>query len=371
MPDAPLSGLVILPVPGIGEIRPGADLVAEIHRAAPWLNSGDVVVVTSKIVSKAEGCLIAVSADPDEREQARLAAVDAETEQVVARRGRTTISRTRLGIVLAAAGVDTSNVDRSEIALLPVDPDASAAGIREGLRRSAGVEVAVIISDTMGRAWRTGQTDCAIGVAGINALRDERGAVDRHGNALSVTEIALADELAGAAELVKGKLGDVPVAVVRGLSYRDEGGGSAPLIRPVDQDMFALGAREAAVAAVTSRRTAENFTDEVVAAQVVERALRAASSAPGAEHCRLVVEGRGPVRIEVHLRPRIGDPASSSAEEFIAVGALVQSILVTASADGLATSWQPVTWPEHGDDEPSRVGTVLIGHSTDAAVARR
>jgi coenzyme F420-0:L-glutamate ligase len=214
------------------------------------LRDGDVLVVTSKIVSKAEGRLIHLdSADPQRREQARLDAVDAETVRVVASRGTTRIVQTRQGLVLAAAGVDASNVPKHELALLPVDPDASAKQLRDDLQERAGARVAVIISDTLGRPWREGVVDAAIGVAGITAVTDPRGLSDEYGNRLETTRVALADELAAAADLVKGKLRGVPVAIVRGLAtdgaLPDDGNASRELIRDPELDMFRLGTAEA------------------------------------------------------------------------------------------------------------------------------
>ncbi len=247
--DHAVARLEVLPVQGIGEVRPGDDLAALIaeHTA---LQDGDVLVVTSKIVSKAEDRLVRIeSDDPAVREAARQSAIDAETVRVVARRGDLRIVQTRHGLVLAAAGVDASNVSRTELALLPLDPDASADRLREGLRARLGVEVGVIISDTMGRAWRAGLTDAAIGVSGLTAVTDPRGRTDAYGNRLEVTRVAVADELAAAADLVKGKLGGVPAAIVRGLApdgkLPDDGHGSVELIRPAEEDMFRLGTAEA------------------------------------------------------------------------------------------------------------------------------
>ena len=247
--DHAAAHLEIVPVTGIGEVRPGDDLAALVADRAELLD-GDVVVVTSKIVSKAEGRLVPVpSADPAEREAARQRAIDSETVRVVARRGDLRIVQTRHGLVLAAAGVDASNVSLDALALLPVDPDSSARALREGLRARLGVEVGVIVSDTMGRAWRHGLTDAAIGVAGLTAVTDPRGQLDAYGNTLEVTEIAVADEIAAAADLVKGKLGGVPVAVVRGLAVDgklpDDSRGSAPLLRDASGDLFRLGTAEA------------------------------------------------------------------------------------------------------------------------------
>jgi coenzyme F420-0:L-glutamate ligase len=242
--------LEVIPVTGIGELRPGDDLAQTIAEHAPPLRDGDVLVVTSKAVSKVEGRLIVLdTADPDEREAARQAAVEAETVRVVAERGTLRIVETRHGLVLAAAGVDASNVSRNELALLPLDPDTSAELLRESLRERLGVEVAVIVSDSMGRPWRAGITDTAIGVAGITALTDPRGHTDAYGNVLSVTQVAIADEIAAAADLVKGKLGGVPVAIVRGLArdgkLTDNGLGSRELIRGSEDDLFRLGTTEA------------------------------------------------------------------------------------------------------------------------------
>lgn len=241
-----VGAVQILPVSGIGELRPGHDLVAELARCAPWLADGDILVVTSKIVSKVEGRLLPVPAgDPVRREEIRQQAIEDETHRLIARRGALRIVETRQGLVLAAAGVDASNVALDEIALLPLDPDASARRLREGLLALTGREVAVVISDSMGRPWRHGIADVAIGVAGLSAVHDARGERDRYGNTLSATEVAIADELAAAGDLVKGKLRDIPVAVIRGLSYPDDGKGSSALIRGAADDMFRMGTAEA------------------------------------------------------------------------------------------------------------------------------
>jgi coenzyme F420-0:L-glutamate ligase len=244
--DNGCSGRIeILPVLGVAELRPHDDLVAEIARCAPWLEDGDILVVTSKAVSKIEGRLREVPAGAEQREAIRQGLIDEETVRVVAQRGTLRIVETRNGLVLAAAGVDSSNVQSNELALLPVDPDASANRLRDGIRDKLGVSVAVVISDSMGRPWRHGITDIAIGVAGIAAVTDERGAKDKHGNVLVTTEVAVADELAAAADLVKGKLADIPVAVVRGLTYADDSRGSSTLQRGIADDLFRMGTAEA------------------------------------------------------------------------------------------------------------------------------
>jgi coenzyme F420-0:L-glutamate ligase len=250
--DHGAARIEILPVTGIGELRPGDDLAELIAQHAPPLEDGDVLVVTSKAVSKIEGRLIVLdTADEQAREAARQEAIDAEAVRVVATRGTLRIVETRHGLVLAAAGVDLSNVARNELALLPVDPDASAQLLRESIRERLGVEVGIIISDSMGRPWRAGITDTAIGVAGITAVTDPRGRTDVYGNTLVVTQVAIADELAAAGDLVKGKLGGVPVAIVRGFArdgkLDDDHLGTRTLIRGAEEDLFRLGTAEAIV----------------------------------------------------------------------------------------------------------------------------
>jgi coenzyme F420-0:L-glutamate ligase/coenzyme F420-1:gamma-L-glutamate ligase len=211
-------------IDGLPEVGEGDDLAALIAAAAD-LQDGDVVVVTSKVVSKAEGRLV---------QRDRLKAIDDETVRLVAERGETRIVQTRHGFVLAAAGVDASNVPAGWVALLPEDPDASARTLRAGLQSRLGVDVAVIVTDTFGRPWRNGLVDVAIGAAGFPVLDDHRGRTDAHGHTLEMTVTALADEVAAAAELVKGKLDAVPVAVVRGLQFTApvDDPGARPLVRP-------------------------------------------------------------------------------------------------------------------------------------------
>lgn len=226
---------------GIPEVRPGDDLVRLIAAAAgSTLQDGDILVVTSKIVSKAEGRVL--------RASDREAAIDAETVRVVATRGQTRIVQNRLGIVSAAAGVDASNTPPGTVLLLPVDPDASARALAAGLRLALGVEVGVLVSDTLGRAWREGQTDHAIGAGGVRVFEDLRGGTDAEGRPLVVTMPCVADELCAAADLVKGKTARMPVAVVRGRADLVGGldlPGASTIVRPLDRDMFRLGADEA------------------------------------------------------------------------------------------------------------------------------
>ena len=240
-------------ITGIPEVEKGDDLVALIAEAAfaqaqaePEfaLQNGDILVVTSKIVSKSEGMQVPAA----ERERA----IAEDTVRVVAERvhpgGVFRIVETRQGLVMAAAGIDMSNVPEGTALRLPLDPDASARALCAGLREMLGIEIGVIITDTIGRAWRVGQTDMAIGAAGLQLTDDLRGAVDASGRPLHVTQAVIADEIAGAADLVKGKTSKIPVAVVRGLGryVRDLGApGARTLTRTGDDDMFRFGSAEA------------------------------------------------------------------------------------------------------------------------------
>jgi coenzyme F420-0:L-glutamate ligase / coenzyme F420-1:gamma-L-glutamate ligase len=258
---------------GIGEVIAGTDLAAAILTAVADdlcgpLQDGDIVIVTSKIISKAEGRL--------ERASQREEMITSESRRTVARRGETRIVRTRGGLTLAAAGVDASNVSAESILLLPRDPDASAAALREQLVAATGLRLGLIISDTAGRPWRMGQTDHAIGVSGVQALQDYVGARDSYDNELQVTVMAVADELAAATDLVKGKLRGRPVAVVRGLgSLVTEADSSArALLRDPAKDMFSFGSQEAVLAAVLVASGQQDRYEELVALERREQTSR-------------------------------------------------------------------------------------------------
>lgn len=224
---------------GLPEIRPGDDIAAAVLAHAS-LQDGDIVVVSQKVVSKAEGALVRPAAgEPAAGSRRRIAREQAVA--IVAESPWVLIVRTHHGLVCANAGVDASNVEAGMVSLLPVDPDASARGLRDRFA-AGGVAVAVIVADTFGRPWRVGQTDVAIGLAGLSPLRDERGGRDRQGATLDATVTAVADELAAAADLVRTKAQGIPVVIVRGFAHdRSDRGRATDLVRDIDQDLFARG----------------------------------------------------------------------------------------------------------------------------------
>jgi coenzyme F420-0:L-glutamate ligase/coenzyme F420-1:gamma-L-glutamate ligase len=415
-------------VPGLPEIAAGDDLAALVAAAAPGLVDGDIVVVTSKVVSKAEGRVRKV-AEPGDRE----AAIDAEMVRLVARRGPTRIVQTRHGFVMAAAGVDASNTPAGTILLLPEDPDASARLVRAGLRAALGVRVGVLVTDTFGRPWRGGLTDVAIGAAGVRVLDDLRGGVDSHGNPLNVTITAAADELAAAGDLVKGKAAGLPVAVVSGLGHLvtdEDGPGARELVRRPETDMFRLGTSEALREAVSLRRTVREFTAGPVDGGAVRRAVALAVTAPAPHHStpwrfvlletaearlRLLdamreawaadLRGDGFSEQAITRRLRRGDVlraapylivpclitegaahpypdarrAGAERDLFVAsAGAAIQNLLVALSGEGLGSAWVSSTMfcrevaraalelPEAW--EP--MGAVAVGHPASAPAPR-
>jgi coenzyme F420-0:L-glutamate ligase / coenzyme F420-1:gamma-L-glutamate ligase len=413
-------GLVtVLPVDGLPEITTGADLAGLIAEAASGLADGDILVITSKIVSKAEGRVARVA-----REQA----IDAESVRVVARRGPTRIVETRHGLVLAAAGVDASNTPPGTVVLLPEDPDDSARRLRKALMDRLGVRVGVLITDTLGRPWRAGQTDAAIGAAGVTPLLDYRGTADTFGTALEVSVAAVADELASAADLVKGKAAGIPIAVVRGLAdlvTDSDGPGAQALIRPAAEDMFRYGSADV----LAARRTVRDFTGDPVDPAAVTRAVAAAITAPAPHHStpwRFVVlesaatrtallddmlaawisdlRGDGFTEDQIARRVRRGEPLrrapllivpclyaeaahrypddrrnAAEREMFlVAMGAAVQNLLVALAVEGLGSCWvsstmfcRPVVTKALGLPpgwEP--MGAVGVGHPAGPAPDR-
>ena len=411
--------LTVVPVEGLPEITAGADLAGLIAAATTGIADGDILVVTSKIVSKAEGRVARV-----DREQA----IDAETARVVARRGATRIVETRHGLVLAAAGVDASNTPPGTVVLLPEDPDDSARRLRKALMDRLGVRVGVLVTDTLGRPWRAGQTDAAIGAAGVAPLRDYRGTADTFGTALEVSVAAVADELAGAADLVKGKAAGIPVAVVRGLAdlvTEADGPGARALVRPPAEDMFRFGSADV----LAARRTVRDFTGDPVDPAAVSRAVAAAVTAPAPHHStpwRFVVlesaaaraallddmlaawisdlRGDGFTDGQIARRVRRGEPLrrapllivpclhaeaahrypddrrnAAEREMFVvAMGAAVQNLLVALAVEGLGSCWvsstmfcRPVVIRALGlppDWEP--MGAVGVGHPAAPAPDR-
>jgi coenzyme F420-0:L-glutamate ligase/coenzyme F420-1:gamma-L-glutamate ligase len=279
-PPAERARVEVIALAGIGEVRAGDDLAALVLAAVQRdpdgpLRDGDILVVTSKVLSKSEGRAVPA----DERDHW----VRAGAVHTLARRGPARIVRTRSGLTLAAAGVDNSNVDPGSVLLLPADPDASAAGLHAALQQRTGRRLGVVVSDTLGRAWRMGQTDTAIGAAGVRVLEAYAGRRDRYGNDLQVTAVALADELAAAADLVKTKLAGRPVALVRGLAHlvTDDPDGAATLVREPATDMFGYGSREAVLAAVLAVTGQPGRYEEVLDAEPADRADAVLAGAPG------------------------------------------------------------------------------------------
>ncbi|MCX4386596.1 coenzyme F420-0:L-glutamate ligase [Micromonospora peucetia] len=347
--------LEILPVPGIGHVSEGDDLAALIATAAPWLHDGDVLVVTSKIVSKAEGRLVDVPADGPERIVARNEVLAAETARVVAARGETRIVQTHHGFVMASAGIDASNVDKTRLVLLPEDPDASARALRAALRERHGVDVAVIVSDTMGRPWRNGLTDVALGVAGMDAIRDHRGEVDPYGNELQLTQMAVVDELAGAGELIKGKCDQMPVAVVRGYLTAlrpDDGVGASALVRDATMDLFSLGTAEAKAAGLAAAATLPDGPNPTPPdPEAVRRAIGTIANvvAPGTsfslvadEEVRAGLTARVPGWPVAATALVLGSPATPAGPaDLVRFGADLQRLRTALAAEGVTSLLLP------------------------------
>jgi coenzyme F420-0:L-glutamate ligase/coenzyme F420-1:gamma-L-glutamate ligase len=302
----------LIAIDGVGEVTSGADLADHVLAHAA-LQDDDVVVITSKIVSKALG-LATTRSKPD--------VIAEEIDRVVARRGDTTIVRTHHGLTLAAAGVDESNIASGAVLPLPQDPDGVARDIRAAIRERAGVQVAVVVSDTAGRAWRVGQTDIAIGCAGLAPFDSFAGHDDAYGNPLVVTAPAVADEVAGAAELATGKLGQRQISIIRGLDRRllldEDGPGAAALIREEQDDLFGLGAREAVLAALPGQ-PARGFSD-LIEEEVAELDL-------------LTLAAPGDLAVE---KTAGGYVIRATPDQLVEAGMLKQRLLALAVAHGLA-----------------------------------
>jgi coenzyme F420-0:L-glutamate ligase/coenzyme F420-1:gamma-L-glutamate ligase len=303
-------------IEGMPEVQAGDDLATLIIAAGAELLDGDVVVVTSKVVSKAQGRLVPGS---------RADHLGAETARVVARRGELAIVETHHGFVMAAAGIDASNVPDGYVALLPTDPDRVAEDLRNELADHAGVDVAVIVSDTMGRPWRNGVTDVAIGATGLDVLWDLRGQRDAAGHLLEATVVAIADELAAAADLVKGKLAQSPVAVIRGFPLRrnDSGAGAKPLVRRAEDDLFRLG------------------TDDAMRQVVIDSApVAAASGEADREAVQRAVSLLGPVDVELDVSAN-GRIVTATGDA-LAAGHALGRLAAALAAEGLrATAPDP------------------------------
>jgi coenzyme F420-0:L-glutamate ligase/coenzyme F420-1:gamma-L-glutamate ligase len=364
--ERPPGVVSVVPLPGLPEVRAGDDLARllldGVAAAGERLRDGDVVAVTSKVVAKAEGRLVPLPADPAERERVRRDTVTAETVRVVARRGPLVIAQTRHGLVGANALVDASNAGGDALVPLPLDPDASAGRLRAALGAATGADVAVVVTDTLGRPWRLGQTDVAVGLAGMGALADYRGRPDGDGRVLEVTETAVPDEVAAAADLVKGKLSRVPAALLRGVARPPGDGSARQLVRPLAEDLFrGAGAPEELLAFLAGGEPAALLPDPVDRA-LLERAVEAAAQAlpgrawtvvrvasPAARERWLAAAGGrlDPRRAAllalapVLLVPCLTGGAPDAAPGWLEAGAFCHALLLAVRAQGLAAAWVP------------------------------
>lgn len=344
-----MTPLLVVPLPRMPEIREGDDLAGllleAVRRAGLELADGDVLAVTSKVVAKAEGRTVPLPGDPAARERVVAETVAAETARVVARRGRLVIAETRTGLVGANALVDASNAGGDRLVLLPADPDASAARLRAAIEELDGHDVAVVVTDTLGRPWRLGQTDVAVGLAGMGALDDWRGRADGDGRLLEVTEVAVADEVAAAADLVKGKASRVPAALLRGVP-RPKGDGTArDLVRAAHEDLFRTAGTAEDLLAFLEGPPQEPVPEGVEARPVdpaiLDRALAAARAVPipGGRQLQVVPVPDGPPTL---LACCLGPPAGEDDTGVgLAAGGAVRTLVLGLHALGAGVRFQP------------------------------
>jgi coenzyme F420-0:L-glutamate ligase / coenzyme F420-1:gamma-L-glutamate ligase len=386
----------VLALRGIPEVHPGDDLPLLLEPAlrAMGVRDGDVLAVTQKIISKAEGRVVPAEG---------IDWVAAESRRIVARRDEIVITETRHGFVCANAGVDASNVADGFVSLLPEDPDGSAEELRASITDRLGARIGVVITDTFGRAWRRGVVNVAIGCSGLPALVDLRGSTDDRGHELTATIVALADEIAAASGLVMPKAGRIPAAIVRGISLPAEPGpatGASAIIRPPDEDLF----RESPLSSISSRRTARTFGPGDVPRPAVEEAVRAACAAPAPHDSipwlfvaldsrparrRLLDATRPAWSEDLDLAPMLVVPLvrleGSDAERadasaapdalLLASGAAIQGLLLALHAQGLASCWlsspplrpQAVRGALSLDDEWMPAGLVAVGQPPEDA----
>jgi coenzyme F420-0:L-glutamate ligase / coenzyme F420-1:gamma-L-glutamate ligase len=350
----------VIALPGLPEVRAGDDLVRllldGIEAAGERLRDGDVLAVTSKVVAKAEGRQVPLPAGEAERERIRRETVAAETVRVVARRGRMVIAETRHGLVGANALIDASNAGGDALVPLPEDPDASAARLRDALAAATGADLAVVVTDTLGRPWRLGQTDVAVGLAGMGALADYRGRRDGDGRVLEVTETAVPDEVAAAADLVKGKLDRVPAALLRGVARPPGDGRARDLVRPAADDLFrTAGAPEELLAFLEGAGRPAALRPDPVDPALVDRAVQAATVAvswPAPPVVR-IASAAARERWQAATRPEAGLAAMAALAPVLlvpclagdgpagalAAGAFTQALLLALRAQGMAAVW--------------------------------
>jgi len=341
-----LTFLLVVPLAGIPEVREGDDLarllLEAVGRAGLELADGDVLAVTSKVVAKAEGRTVPLPGDPAARERVLSSTVAAETVRVVARRGRLVIAETRTGLVGANALVDASNAGGDRLVLLPADPDASAARLRAAIEELDGHDVAVVVTDTLGRPWRLGQTDVAVGLAGMGALDDWRGRADGDGRPLEVTEVAVADEVAAAADLVKGKASRVPAALLRGVPRPNGDGTAHDLVRPPTEDLFRTAATAEDLLAFLEGPAAPTGAAAAVDPATLGKALAAARAVPipGGRRLQVVPVPGAPELLACCLGPP-ADPAEDPAGVELAAGGAVRTLVLGLHALGVVAVFQP------------------------------